>query len=172
MKYCQITFVYSPRGGMSASEYSGNATKLRYIPVEEMNECYFILCRDPNCPNLKTHKIHPWGIKGCRGCKEWNICDGNGCQTDKEHLFGHHKKCKGSRKARTYNKYNPLPFLEKYTTETIPKDEKVYHFNYWRFENPKPRYWENNEDYKCKHCENFFPKHKLDINSKVCKTCN
>lgn len=110
----------------------------RYIPVDEMHECYFIVCRDEKCPNLKKYNIHPTGMPGCPRLRGgaytgWNLCSGNGCTTDKPHLYGTHKKCQGSRKARSYNKHSVVPFLRNHVTRQIPANDKVYHFNGWRF---------------------------------------
>ena len=125
-----VTFVYSDEKGIKPT--------LRYIPIEELNECYFIVCKDEKCPNTARYHIHPTGMPGCPRPQKgeytgWNVCGGRHCNTDKWHLYGSHKKCQGSHKARGFNKHNIVPFVHKHVTTKIPPNEKVYHFNGWRF---------------------------------------
>src|SRR3972149_8877362 len=122
-QYCMVTFVYE-----------GKTPTLRYIPLEEMKDCYFPICNSPTCANLKTHHIHPWGMKGCpKHPDRHNICRGKNCLATTDHIFGQHKKCPFSKEKNRYHK-DPLPnFIKKHLTTVIPEREYVYHFDKHRF---------------------------------------
>ena len=121
-KYCMVTFMYE-----------GTKPTLRYIPFEEMKDCYFPICYHVGCPNLQKHHIHPWGIKGCpKNALKNNICRGDNCDTSLVHLFGQHKKCEFSKKDRYHNEKLPI-FVGEHTVGVIPENEYVYHFDKDKF---------------------------------------
>ena len=108
--YYLVTFVY------------GSSRKtLRYIPVQEINHCYFNICGDVNCHALRMDHLHPKGMKGCSF--ESDICQSDNCPVNKKHLI--HPRCVRRRNPET----DPVPdFRHKHITVDIPKGEMVYHF--------------------------------------------
>lgn len=94
--------------------------KLRYIPVNEVHNCYFKVCTDKLCPLLSTLHLHPLGMKGCSlETEETVICKRKNCPVIKPHVM--HPRCVNKRWS------DPLPdFIDDHKTKQRPKF--VYHF--------------------------------------------
>lgn len=92
---------------------------LRYIPWDEISECYFILCNDPHCKARKYAFLHSKGIRGCSS--GFKPCIDENCKVKKKHIS--HPGCINRRKNE------PLPsFIDEHLVDSIPDDEMVYHF--------------------------------------------
>jgi hypothetical protein len=119
-KYYKILFYYRS----SNSNY-----KVRYIPVEEEDKCYFPICQSEHCPKLYNNTMHPSGIYGC--IESFNPCINTDCPiVQYKHLSECHKKCIDNK--GTY----PLPPWKKRCITLRPL-EPVYHFNFEDFDDQK-----------------------------------